>query len=218
MEPVDVIGADDAYQDAMESSVVESIDGRVHTYEFTGGIDADELGALRLHLDRLSGGEHITMRIEGATRSRSGGDILVNDFHENAIDQAGIVTSNTAPIRLHDVALRISKVWDDASWPQSRPDMVHIDVLADGVRMRTIDVAASDGWAARIDDLPRYADDGHVIEYSVRETNTSPAYVAEPIAPSWSGDVAHVMICGVTNHVVTQTGSFSKSPERKDWL
>lgn len=218
MEPVDVIGTDDAYQDVMKSGVVESVDGRVHTYEFVGGIDADELGALRLHLDRLSGGEHIAMRIEGVTRSRSGGDILVNDFHENAIGQAGTVTSNTAPIRLHDVALRISKAWDDASWPQGRPDMVHIDVLADGVRMRTIDVAASDSWAARIDDLPRYADDGHVIEYSVRETNTSPAYVAEPIAPSWSGDVAHIMTCGVTNHVVTQTGSFSKSPEREDWL
>ncbi|OKL47345.1 Cna B-type domain-containing protein [Boudabousia marimammalium] len=77
------------------------------------------------------------------------------------------------------VIIPVSKTWndkDDAA--QVRPDSVEIELLADGAPTgKILRLTAKNGWSGTFEALKK-AEDGHVIEYSVKE-KTIPAYESQ---------------------------------------
>ena len=66
------------------------------------------------------------------------------------------------------------KVWNKADGTPADaadeiPASVQVDVLADGVLRDTMTLMASNGWTSTLGNLPKYAEDGDEIEYTVKE-------------------------------------------------
>ena len=67
-----------------------------------------------------------------------------------------------------------TKVWNKADGTPADatdeiPASVQVDVLADGVLRDTMTLMASNSWNSTLGNLPKYAEDGHEIEYTVKE-------------------------------------------------
>ena len=76
-------------------------------------------------------------------------------------------------------SLPVTKLWEDNDDQDGlRPESVTVSLLADGLPTgQTLTLTAEEGWTGILTDLDEMAD-GHVIGYSIEETNV-PGYISE---------------------------------------
>ena len=69
---------------------------------------------------------------------------------------------------------------DDESMKSKReiPDSITVYLYADGVKIDSKKIFKADGWQGKFENVPQYADDGHTIDYTVKE-EPIPGYIAE---------------------------------------
>ncbi|MBE6561446.1 MAG: Cna B-type domain-containing protein [Ruminococcaceae bacterium] len=96
------------------------------------------------------------------------------------------------------------KIWDDNNNQDGiRPDSITVNLLADGVVVKSASVSAADGWSWTFTDLPKYNRTGE-IKYTVTEepvsgytssvtghsiTNThKPVLISIPVTKTWNDD------------------------------
>ncbi len=98
------------------------------------------------------------------------------------------------------------KIWDDNNNQDGiRPDSITVNLLADGVVVKSASVSAADGWSWTFTDLPKYNRTGEIV-YTVAEepvpgytssvtvtghsiTNThKPVLISIPVTKTWNDD------------------------------
>ena len=69
---------------------------------------------------------------------------------------------------------------DDESMKSNReiPDSITVYLYADGVNIDSKKIYKADNWEGKFENVPQYADDGHTIDYTVKE-DPIPGYIAE---------------------------------------
>lgn len=69
---------------------------------------------------------------------------------------------------------------DDESMKSKReiPDSITVYLYADGVKIDSKKIYKADNWEGKFENVPQYADDGHTIDYTVKE-DPIPGYIAE---------------------------------------
>ena len=69
---------------------------------------------------------------------------------------------------------------DDESMKSKReiPDSITVYLYADGVKIDSKKIYKADNWEGKFENVPQYADDGHTIDYTVKE-DPIPVYIAE---------------------------------------
>lgn len=69
---------------------------------------------------------------------------------------------------------------DDESMKSKReiPDSITVYLYADGVKVDSKKIYKADDWEGKFENVPQYADDGHTIDYTVKE-DPIPGYIAE---------------------------------------
>ena len=69
---------------------------------------------------------------------------------------------------------------DDESMKSKReiPDSLTVYLYADGVKIDSKKIYKADNWEGKFENVPQYADDGHTIDYTVKE-DPIPGYIAE---------------------------------------
>lgn len=69
---------------------------------------------------------------------------------------------------------------DDESMKSKReiPDSITVYLYADGVKIDSKKIYKADNWEGKFENVPQYADDGHIIDYTVKE-DPIPGYIAE---------------------------------------
>ena len=69
---------------------------------------------------------------------------------------------------------------DDESMKSKReiPDSITVYLYADGVKIDSKKIYKADDWEGKFENVPQYADDGHTIDYTVKE-DPIPGYIAE---------------------------------------
>ena len=70
---------------------------------------------------------------------------------------------------LEKVEVSGSKTWNDKGNEGARPESIKITLLADDNEKVTRTVTEADGWKWSFEDLPKYAEDGHEIKYTISE-------------------------------------------------
>ena len=103
---------------------------------------------------------------------------------------------------------------DDESMKSKReiPDSITVYLYADGVKIDSKKIFKADGWQGKFENVPQYADDGHTIDYTVKE-EPIPGYIAEyrddgiiinrsvidiPVKKKWIGkrkDIVDITLC-----------------------
>ena len=73
-------------------------------------------------------------------------------------------------------SVEVSKTWVDAGHESERPEKITVNLLADGVKIQSHEVKASDGWTYKFTELNKYKKDGSEINYTVTE-EVIPGYV-----------------------------------------
>jgi hypothetical protein len=58
------------------------------------------------------------------------------------------------------------------------PDSITVYLYADGVKIDSKKIYKADNWEGKFENVPQYADDGHTIDYTVKE-DPIPGYIAE---------------------------------------
>mgnify|MGYP000595325860 FL=1 len=58
------------------------------------------------------------------------------------------------------------------------PDFITVHLYADGQEIASKKIYKSDDWEGKFEDVPQYAEDGHIIDYTVKE-EPLPGYIAE---------------------------------------
>ena len=77
-----------------------------------------------------------------------------------------IVTNKYTP---ETTSISGEKVWDDKdNQDGKRPEKVSVNLLANGEKVKTLDVTSETNWKYEFKDLPKY-DEGKKIEYTVTE-------------------------------------------------
>ena len=112
-------------------------------------------------LDKYENGEVIAYTVE---------EIAINGY-ETVItgDQNSgyTITNSHTP---ETVKVEGTKTWvDENNQDGFRPESITINLLADGVVIKTVTVTEADGWAWSFENLPKYKDHGTLIVYSITE-------------------------------------------------
>ena len=64
----------------------------------------------------------------------------------------------------------LNKYWDDENnINNKRPEKIKVNVLADGITIKTVEISAKDNWTYTLDELPRFKNKGKEISYVVNE-------------------------------------------------
>ncbi|WP_238990550.1 Cna B-type domain-containing protein, partial [Staphylococcus aureus] len=80
----------------------------------------------------------------------------------------GLVVTNTEK-PIETTSISGEKVWDDKdNQDGKRPEKVSVNLLANGEKVKTVDVTSETNWKYEFKDLPKY-DEGKKIEYTVTE-------------------------------------------------
>ncbi|MEN0511350.1 Cna B-type domain-containing protein [Staphylococcus aureus] len=80
----------------------------------------------------------------------------------------GLVVTNTEK-PIETTSISGEKVWDDKdNQDGKRPEKVSVNLLANGEKVKTVDVTSETNWKYEFKDLPKY-DEGNKIEYTVTE-------------------------------------------------
>ncbi|MBU7116035.1 Cna B-type domain-containing protein [Staphylococcus aureus] len=80
----------------------------------------------------------------------------------------GLVVTNTEK-PIETTSISGEKVWDDKdNQDGKRPEKVSVNLLANGEKVKTLDVTSETNWKYEFKDLPKY-DEGKKIEYTVTE-------------------------------------------------
>ena len=108
------------------------------------------------NLDKYSNGKEITYTVE---------EEKVENYDVSYDDNSYDIT-NTHIVKT--VTVTGAKTWKDESNKYGRPDKVTINLLADGVKIDSKDVTASNNWTYTFKDLPMYKD-GKKITYTISE-------------------------------------------------
>ncbi|MGI5875058.1 MAG: Cna B-type domain-containing protein [Bacillota bacterium] len=145
------------------------------------------------NLDKFKSGKEITYTV---TEDAVPG-------YETKIEGTRVINTHTPEETVETVAVTVSKQWDDdGNRDGLRPDSVTVRLLADGKEAAHADVTASAGWSRTFADLPKYAEDGREIVYTVTED-------AVP------GDTARYSGFDIVNEHVPETLTV---PVRKIWV
>lgn len=89
----------------------------------------------------------------------------------------GMTITNTADGN-EQTTLAITKTWkDDDNKAGKRPDSIEVEILADGQAVKTVTLAAKDGWKIEVQ-LDKYLN-GKAITYTVQEKGVPEGYTAE---------------------------------------
>ena len=68
------------------------------------------------------------------------------------------------------IEIPVTKIWDDDNNRDGkRPGSVTVHLFADGVEIATVTLSDANNWRHVFKDLPKYAEDGHEIYYSITE-------------------------------------------------
>ena len=116
--------------------------------------------------------------IEDLPRYEKGKEITYS-FKEDAVEgyEANVITTTENPtsvtiVNTHtpeETELEITKTWEeDQFYLDRRPDMITVDIYADGVYLDTIKVYKDDNWTAKVTNLYKYSK-GVKIEYTIKE-------------------------------------------------
>lgn len=98
------------------------------------------------------------------------------DFHGLALNVMDHAALNT-----NDNENAIGNVDEgDESMKSKReiPDFITVHLYADGQEIASKKIYKSDEWEGKFEDVPQYAEDGHIIDYTVKE-EPLPGYIAE---------------------------------------
>lgn len=98
------------------------------------------------------------------------------DFHGLALNVVDHAALNT-----NDNENAIGNVDEgDESMKSKReiPDFITVHLYADGQEIASKKIYKSDDWEGKFEDVPQYAEDGHIIDYTVKE-EPLPGYIAE---------------------------------------
>ena len=98
------------------------------------------------------------------------------DFHGLALNVMDYAALNT-----NDNENAIGNVDEgDESMKSKReiPDFITVHLYADGQEIASKKIYKSDDWEGKFEDVPQYAEDGHIIDYTVKE-EPLPGYIAE---------------------------------------
>jgi len=86
-------------------------------------------------------------------------------YRDGGGDGTATPTPTPEPTPIPTVSVSVMEVWDDNNnYQQKRPESIHM-TLSNGM---TVVLNEANGWAATIDDLPAYTEDGQPIEYTWR--------------------------------------------------
>jgi len=87
------------------------------------------------------------------------------------------------------VEVPVEKAWDDAGDQDGiRPASVTVELLANGAATgKTVELSEDNGWAGSFIELPKYADTGDEIVYTVEESGVPTGYAAEVTGDAASG-------------------------------
>lgn len=89
----------------------------------------------------------------------------------------GMTITNTSDGN-EQTTLAITKTWkDDNNKAGKRPDSIEVEILADGQAVKTVTLAAKDGWKIEVQ-LDKYLN-GKAITYTVQEKGVPEGYTAE---------------------------------------
>ena len=89
----------------------------------------------------------------------------------------GMTITNTSDGN-EQTTLAITKTWkDDDNKAGKRPDSIEVEILADGQAVKTVTLAAKDGWKIEVQ-LDKYLN-GKAITYTVQEKGVPEGYTAE---------------------------------------
>ena len=157
------------------------------------------------NLDKYEGGNLITYTVKELTHitgydvTPENGEITVA-LAEDTTEVEGLEFVNTHTPYV--VNISGTKVWDDAENQDGlRPSTISIELLANGVRVRTAEVPNVDGkWEFAFYNLPKKSG-GVNIEYTVRETNVPAGYTVSYVQPGSTSNET----CSITNTHVPAT-------------
>lgn len=112
----------------------------------------------------------IIVRVSPGTPSPTSLDFL--GLALDVMDDADISNGNENAIGNVDA--------DDESMKSKReiPDSITVYLYADGVKIDSKKIYKADNWEGKFENVPQYADDGHTIDYTVKE-DPIPGYIAE---------------------------------------
>ena len=146
----------DLYQDGtlLESTTATAEGG--WTYRFTGLPETDASGAPHVYTVQEKDVENYTAAIDGTA------------------------IANTLDPKLNGIAsVEGTKTWDDGNNASgSRPESITVELLTGEEVVRSQKVTEADGWAYAFTELPKFADDGTEIAYTVREKDVPAGYEA----------------------------------------
>ncbi len=112
-------------------------------------------------LDEKAKGQQVKYTVEELTKVKGYTTHVDNNDMGNLI-----VTNKYTP---ETTSINGEKVWDDKdNQDGKRPEKVSINLLANGEKVKTVDVTSETNWKYEFKDLPKY-DEGKKIEYTVTE-------------------------------------------------
>ncbi|HCZ5811066.1 TPA: collagen adhesin Cna, partial [Staphylococcus aureus] len=112
-------------------------------------------------LDEKAKGQQVKYTVEELTKVKGYTTHVDNNDMGNLI-----VTNKYTP---ETTSINGEKVWDDKdNQDGKRPEKVSINLLANGEKVKTLDVTSETNWKYEFKDLPKY-DEGKKIEYTVTE-------------------------------------------------
>jgi len=114
----------------------------------------------------------------------------------------GTAIANTLDPKLNDIAeVKGTKTWDDNdNAGNTRPESITVELLDGDDVVKLLETTEADGWAYAFAELPKYADDGTEIAYTVREKDVPAGYeaavsghnIANTLKPQPGGDTVEV--------------------------
>ncbi|HFZ5624416.1 TPA: Cna B-type domain-containing protein [Staphylococcus aureus] len=112
-------------------------------------------------LDEKAKGQQVKYTVEELTKVKGYTTHVDNNDMGNLI-----VTNKYTP---ETTSISGEKVWDDKdNQDGKRPEKVSVNLLANGEKVKTLDVTSETNWKYEFKDLPKY-DEGKKIEYTVTE-------------------------------------------------
>ncbi|MBF1150959.1 MAG: Cna B-type domain-containing protein [[Eubacterium] sulci] len=98
------------------------------------------------------------------------------DFHGlalNVIDHAALNTNDN-----ENAIGNVDEGDESMKSKREIPDFITVHLYADGQEIASKKIYKSDDWEGKFEDVPQYAEDGHIIDYTVKE-EPLPGYIAE---------------------------------------
>ena len=143
----------------------------------------------------------------GLPEAAANGAIHVYTVQEEAVEHYatvidGTAIANTLDPKLNDIAeVKGTKTWDDNdNAGNTRPESITVELLDGDDVVKLLETTEADGWAYAFAELPKYADDGTEIAYTVREKDVPAGYeaavsghnIANTLKPQPGGDTVEV--------------------------